>query len=320
MQALVETVQERFQDRGLSMSLPSLRIETMSANLMDALGDTRRNGFTLAPEAATEKMRTLINKYVSDEQLLSTAREIFQRGWNTIKLYFMIGHPSETLVDVQAIIDLSKAVLREGRRFHNNKAKVNVGVSTFIPKPHTPFQWSPMDRLDQIQAKLALLRQEVRGSGLQLRWNDPHESLLEGWLSRGDRRLSLVIEHAWRQGAKFDAWQGHYRQHAWLAGFAAAGLDPEFYTHRPRALEEVFPWDHIDAAVKKKFLLEDWLWSQRGDTREDCRNQCFACGILPKFAQTRATTAEPDWECPPVVPKHLRGKPADHILPLHPAP
>lgn len=314
---LAVTIGETFKDRGLSMSLPSLRIESASTDLLDAIGDTRRSGFTFAPEAATEKMRNIINKYVTDEQVLQTAQDVYTRGWRTIKLYFMIGHPSETLEDVQAIVDLSKAVLKEGRKVHGNKATVNVGVSTFIPKPHTPFQWSPMDTMDQIWDKQKLLKDQIRGSGLHLRWNNPDETMLEGWLSRGDRRLGRVIETAWRNGAKFDAWQDHYNKFAWLNAFEEVGLDYHFYTHRPRELDEIFPWDHIDAAVKKKFLMEDWLWSQQGETRVDCRDQCFACGILPKFSQTRSETPADAWECPPVKPKHLRGKPqAGDIIPL----
>jgi len=313
---LVQQIGDQWGEQGLSISLPSLRIESMSADLMDALRDTRRSGFTLAPEAATEKMRDIINKFVPDEQVLATAREIYSRGWRTIKLYFMIGHPSETLEDVQAIADLSRAVLYEGRKFHNNKATVNVGVSTFIPKPHTPFQWVSVDTLDQIRAKQRLLKDQVRGPGLHLRWNNPLETIFEAFLARGDRRLGAVIARAWELGAKFDAWQDHYKHPVWEQAFADAGLTIDFYTHRPRPIDEIFPWDHIDAAVKKKFLLDDYLMSQRGETRVDCRNQCFACGILPKFSQVRSETPAEAWECPPVVPKHLRGKISGDVIPL----
>jgi radical SAM superfamily enzyme YgiQ (UPF0313 family) len=285
--------------------------------LMDALQDTRRSGFTFAPEAATERMREIINKAVPDEQLLSTAREVYARGWLTIKLYFMIGHPSETLDDVQAIIDLAKAVLAEGRKIHGRKAKVNVGVSTFVPKPHTPFQWVPVDTLDQIRAKQALLKQHLRGSGLNLRWNQPEDTLLEAFLSRGDRRLGAVIQRAWELGTKFDAWHEHYNHAAWQQAFDEAGLPMAFYTHRARGLDEVFPWDHIDVAVKKTFLLEDYAMSLTGETRQDCRNQCFACGILPKFKDTRMETPADAWKCPPVVPKHLRKKSGiTEVIPL----
>jgi hypothetical protein len=227
----------------------------------------------------------------------------------------MIGHPSETLEDVQAIADLAKAVLAEGRKVHGKKANVNVGVSTFIPKPHTPFQWVPMDTLEQIEAKQSVLKRELRGPGLRLRWNDPEETLLEGLLSRGDRRLGPVVRRAWELGSRFDAWQEHHRHEAWVQALEEQGLDFHFYTHRRRAIDEVFPWDHIDAAVTKRFLAQDYLMSRRGETRIDCRNRCFACGILPKFASTREQTPAGAWKCPPVVPKDRRGKKRD-VIPL----
>ncbi len=267
---------------------------------MDNLGDSKRGGFTLAPEAATEKMRNIINKYVSDEELLQTAREIYRRDWRTIKLYFMIGHPQEGLEDVQAIADLSKAVLAEGRKYHGRKASVNVGVSTFIPKPHTPFQWESMDSLDSIESKLALLKKQVRGQGLRLRWNDPESSLYEGFLARGDRRLADVIEHAWRRGAKFDAWYEQFDLGEWQQAFAAQGLEMGFYTHRKRTVDEIFPWEHIDVAVTRRFLTQDYLMSKQGKTRIDCRDQCFACGILPKLRDLRRETPDEAWKCPPV--------------------
>lgn len=315
---LVKAIGKRFSSENLGVSLPSLRIETVSVDLMDALKDTRRSGFTFAPEAATEKMRDIINKSVPDEQLLTTAREVFSRGWVTIKLYFMIGHPSETLEDVQAIIDLAKAVLSEGRKIHGSKANVNVGVSTFVPKPHTPFQWVPVDTMEQIRAKQDLLKSGTRVRGLRLKWNQPDETLFEAFLSRGDRRLGPVIQRAWELGTKFDGWQEHYDHAAWEQAFAEAGLEMDFYTHRPRKLDEVFPWDHIDVAVKKKFLIEDYLMSQQGETRHDCRDGCFACGILPKFTQARMETPADAWKCPPVVPKHLRHKKPSEVIPLQP--
>lgn len=297
---LTEQIGARFGHLGLNLSLPSLRIETVSTQLMDNLGDGRRSGFTLAPEAATEKMRNIINKYVTHEQLLETAREIYRRDWRTIKLYFMIGHPMEEMEDVEAIVDLSRQVLAEGRRFHNNKAAVNVGVSTFIPKPHTPFQWEPMGRMDDIREKLSYLSREFKRPGMKLRWNDPDESVFEGILTRGDRRLAEVVERAWRKGAKFDAWYDHFRQDAWYEAMAEVGLDPAFYTHRKRPIDEVFPWEHIDVAVTRRFLTGDYLMSQGGETRVDCRHHCFACGILPKLKDLRRETPDEAWECPPV--------------------
>jgi len=302
---LVNAVSQRFSGRHLSVSLPSLRIESFSVDLMDALKDTRRGGFTLAPEAATERMRQIINKPVSTAQLLETARAIYSRGWSTIKLYFMIGHPSETLEDVQAIADLCKAVLAEGRKTIGRRAQVNAGVSTFVPKPHTPFQWVPCDTVEQILAKQTLLKKALHGQGLKLTWNNPEDTLLEAWLSRGDRRMADVLYQAWLGGAKFDAWKEQFRYDIWLEAFQKCGLNPEFYTHRERPIDEVFPWEHISTSVRKKFLTEDYLWSLQGKTRVDCRERCFACGILPTFADLRRQNPGEVWQCPEVKSKKI---------------
>ncbi len=299
---LADAVHEKYADSGLSLSLPSLRIESTSADLLDKLGDTRRSGFTFAPEAATEKMRDIINKFVPDEQVLEAARAVYSRGWRTIKLYFMIGHPEETLEDVQAIVNLCKAVLREGHKIMGGKANVNVGVSTFIPKPHTPFQWVPQDTHDQVRQKIQLLNNQLKGHGLHLRYNSIDDSQFEGIMARADRRMGRVIQRAWESGCKFDAWQEFHHHEHWLQSMADEGLTPEFYTHRERGLDEMFPWDHIDAAVHKKFLKDDYLMSIKGETRVDCRDKCFACGILPKFKEERSQTEPMTWECPPVKP------------------
>jgi radical SAM family uncharacterized protein len=313
---LVRAVSKRFAGRHLNISLPSLRIETFSVELMDLLrGEAHGGGFTLAPEAATERMRRIINKPVSTEQLIETARQIYRHGWHTIKLYFMIGHPSETLEDVAAIADLCKSVRQIGRQEIGGKAKVTAGVSTFIPKPHTPFQWVPLDSLAQIRAKQDLLRRRLRGPGLKLNWNNPLETQLEAWLSRGDRRMADVIENAWRGGAKFDAWQDQFNYQAWMDAFREVGLDPDFYLYRERPIDERLPWDHIDAAVSKRFLTEDYLWSERGQTRVDCRKRCFACGILPKFAEMRRQNPGEVWECPEVrSPRRARNPKAIPLL------
>ncbi|MEW5869506.1 MAG: TIGR03960 family B12-binding radical SAM protein [Chloroflexota bacterium] len=302
---LVNAVSQRFKEHHLSVSLPSLRIESFSVDLMDALKDARRSGFTLAPEAATEHMREIINKPVSTAQLLETARAVFARGWSNLKLYFMIGHPSETIEDVQAIVDLCKAVLAEGRKVIGKRAQVTAGVSTFVPKPHTPFQWVPCDTVEQILAKQSLLKHSLRGPGLKLNWNSPEDTLLEAWLARGDRRMAQVVYQAWRNGARFDAWKEHFRYDLWLQAFDETGLDPAFYTHRQRPINEAFPWDHISASLRKKFLTEDYLWSLQGKTRSDCRQQCFACGILPTFADLRRANPGEVWQCPEVKSKRI---------------
>jgi radical SAM family uncharacterized protein len=298
--ALVTRIGERFQGRHLTVSLPSLRIESVSVDLMEKLKDRRSSGFTLAPEAATERMRRIINKFIPDEQILATAREIYSRGWTSLKLYFMIGHPSETLEDVQAIADLCKRVLAEGRRALRGKARLHAGVSTFIPKPHTPFQWVSVDTPEQIRLKQDLLMKELRGPAIKLSWTQPEDTLLEAFLSRGDRRLAEVIHAAWQNGTKFDAWQDVRCYDAWMAAFEAQGLDPAFYTHRPRRVDEIFPWDHISDAVRKKFLFNDFRQSLEGQIRVDCRQDCTACGILPTFANERRLHPGPVWKCPEV--------------------
>jgi radical SAM family uncharacterized protein len=302
---LVEAINQHFAGQNLSVSLPSLRIESVSVDLMDALQDSRRAGFTLAPEAATERIREIINKPISTEALMDTAREIYSRGWHTIKLYFMIGHPSETMEDVDAIINLCKDVRHVGRQVIGNRASVHAGVSTFVPKPHTPFQWVPCDSLEQIEAKQAHLRAHLRGPGLKLNWNTPQETQLEAWLSRGDRRMAEVVLRAWQKGAMFDAWSEHFNYQAWMAAFEEVGLDPVFYTHRQRPLDEVFPWEHISTTVTKKFLTQDYLWSLSGKTRIDCRLQCFACGVLPSFKDLRRDNPGELWKCPEVASKRV---------------
>ncbi len=297
---LVKTVAEKFSGKHLGISLPSLRIDSFSVDLMDLLMESRHGGFTLAPEAATEHMRNIINKPVSNDQLLETAHQIYSRGWTTIKLYFMIGHPKETLDDVQAIAELCKAVFTQGRQVIGNRAKLNVGISTFIPKPHTPFQWEPCDRVEQIQAKQELLKQELRHKNIKLSWTDPKTTLLEAWLSRGDRHLSEVVFQAWKNGARFDAWQDQFNFDAWNQAFNDCQIEPSFYTHRYRSMDEVFPWDHIDTGVRKKYLWQDYQLSQASMTRSDCRQQCFACGILPTFADIRRENPGDHWMCPEV--------------------
>ena len=297
---LVNKVSERFRGRKLTISLPSLRIESVSIDLMDKLREHYSGGFTLAPEAATERMRRIINKFIPDEEIINTAREIYRRGWTTIKLYFMIGHPSETIEDVQAIADLCKRIIDEGRKVAGWKVKLHVGVSTFVPKPQTPFQWVSVDTRENIVAKQALLKRELRDQNIKVSWTDPDASLLEAWLTRGDRRMAEVVYSAWKMGARFDAWTDQRRAAIWAAAFAEHGLDPSFYTYRQRRTDEVFPWDHITAAVRKNFLFQDFRQSLEGMIRVDCRLNCFACGILPTFSNLRRENPGEAWKCPDV--------------------
>jgi radical SAM family uncharacterized protein len=298
---LVEKINARFPDCGLGISLPSLRIETASADLIDATrgdGGSRKTSVTFAPEAATDHMRRIINKDIAGSELLAVSEEIFRRGWRTIKLYFMIGHPRETLKDVMAISELAREVLMLGRRHHGRRARVNLGISTFIPKPHTPFQWSPLDPLGQIDAKLDLLKQNATGRGLELKWNAPDETLLEALLARGDRRLGEVILSAWKSGAKFDSWNEHFDFDYWLGALGDVGLSLDFYTTRHRSLEEALPWDHIDTGVKKSYLVDEYLRSREGEIQPDCRNGCVACGILVAYREQVHELPVNAWQCP----------------------
>ena len=295
---LVQAIDRDFSGKNIAVSLPSLRIESVSVELMDALDKKRRSGFTLAPEAGSERLRKIINKPISDQQVIETAREIFNHGWHTIKLYFMIGHPFETQEDVQAIADLTSIILKEGQKIIGNKAQVHASVSTFIPKPHTPFQWVSIATQAEIQEKIDILKQMIRGKGLKLNWNDPEESHFESWFSRGDRRLADVIFQAWKSGAKFDAWNEFFDINRWKEAFSIIGIDPDFYSIRKRNTDESLPWDHIQTGVKKSFLLQDYKWSLEGKIRPDCRGECYACGILPTFNYLRHQYPGLHWLCP----------------------
>jgi len=314
---LVTKVAEKFAGKHLNIGLPSLRIESVSIDLMEKLRENgRASGFTLAPEAATERMRRIINKFIPDEDIINTTREIYRRGWTTVKLYFMIGHPSETLEDVQAIADLCKRVIAEGRKVIGMKAKLNAGVSTFVPKSQTPFQWVSCDTPEQIKAKQALLRRELgRDRNIKLSLTSAEDSFLEAWLSRGDRRMAEVVYSAWKGGSKFDAWDEGKKYDAWMKAFEEQGLDPLFYTHRQRRTDEVFPWEHITAAVRKNFLFQDFRQSLEGQIRVDCRLNCFACGILPTFANMRRDNPGEVWKCPDVKSPASK-KTIDHELPI----
>jgi radical SAM family uncharacterized protein len=301
IETLVRELAARHGDRHLSISLPSLRIESVSVGLMEQLREAgRRSSFTFAPEAATERLRGVINKPIADQDLLDVVEEVYSRGWKTIKLYFMIGHPTQTLDDVAAIVDLATQVRAVGRRVLGRKAQVNVSVSTLVPKPHTPFQWVPLAEEEEIRAQQEYLKENLRGPGIKLNWNRYQETLLEAVLSRGDRRLGAAIHRAWQLGARFDGWGDQFKVEAWRQAFQETGLEIGFYTRRARALDEVFPWDHIDAGVSKRYLGRDYEASLRGETRLDCREQCYACGILTAFREERAELPVGAWSCPPV--------------------
>ena len=299
--AIVRGLQSEGADPHLSVSLPSSRVESVTVELLDQLSQGRRTGFTFAPEAGTDRMRDVINKPIPTDEMLDLADAVFSRGWRLIKLYLMIGQPDEQDEDVMAIADLAQKVLALGRQHHGKKAQVRVGVSTFVPQPHTPFQWTGMASQESIQHKQKLLRSALgRGRGIIFNWNDPQESLLEAALVRGDRRLGPVVERAWQLGCRFDGWQEHFKPHFWWQAFHEAGLSPEWYATRPRDFEEVLPWDHINTGVSRHWLWRDWQAALRGETKVDCRQTCTACGILTTFAHQRAQTPAEAWGCPPL--------------------
>ena len=302
---LVSALNEHFGKEHLTISLPSLRIDTVSVDLMERLGSRKGTGFTLAPEAATEKMRRIINKFITDDQIIDTSIAAFEHGWTTIKVYFMIGHPSEEIEDVEAIAKLCNRILSEGRRIIGGRAKVHVSVGTFVPKPHTPFQWVACDTPEMIEAKQDVLRHKLRDRNIKLTWAAIEDTMLEAWLTRGDRRMAEVIYTAWKNGAKFDAWQDQYRYKIWEDAFSSSGLKQEFYTHRQRQADEIFPWENISAGIRKNHLYHEYEKSLKGIITDDCREGCYACGILPTFADLRRENPGEVWKCPEVKsPKH----------------
>ena len=249
---------ELFDDETLTISLPSTRVDAFNVDLAALIERGKRSGITFAPEAGTERMREVIHKGVSEAETLAAAELAFSRGWRTIKLYFMIGLPTETDEDVRGIALLAQRVLEVGRRHHGGRARVTVGVSTMVPKPHTPFQWAAQATRDEILAKVALLQGGMRDRGLRFSWHDPESTHVEGLLSRGDRRVGAVILGAWRRGARFDAWSEHLRWDAWTAAADAAGVDIGFYTSREKDVREVLPWDHVDVGVPRWHLTGQW--------------------------------------------------------------
>ncbi len=264
----------------LTVSLPSLRLDKTSIKLVDSLPARNRTGLTFAPEAGSERLRSSINKTLTETSLLETAAAAFERGWTSLKLYFMVGLPTETFEDVEAIVALVDKVRVEGRKASGRKPTIRVSVGTFVPKPHTSFQWSAQENEASLRAKQEVLQRGLNRKGTRLSWQDPHTSLLEAALSRGDRRLGKVIHNAWKLGSRFDAWSEHFNFDNWLRAFNEAGLSPDFYAHRERSLDEVLPWSHIDAGVSEDFLKRELQRAREGKVTPDCRtNACNECGL-----------------------------------------
>ena len=279
IEEVVRALAERCAPKGVSISLPSLRADAFSVRLAEMVQTTRKTGLTFAPEAGSQRLRDAINKKVSEDDLLHTAEAAFSTGWNRIKLYFMVGQPTETDEDVEAIVDLVKKVVAVGRRHRGGRAQVSVSVATFVPKPHTPFQWEPLVDDETLRRRLEILRRGLRVKGVEFSWHDPGTTLLEAALSRGDRRVADVIYRAWQLGARFDAWGDAYRPEAWEQAWRECGLSPEFYGRRPRDRDEALPWDHIDIGVRKEFLWREAERCRAAMPTPDCREGCVGCGV-----------------------------------------
>jgi radical SAM family uncharacterized protein len=242
----------------LALSLPSLRIDSFSVKLMESLPSHRKTGLTFAPEAGSERLRRIINKGATEDKILATAAAAFARGWRSLKLYFMLGLPTETMDDIEEIVQLVAKIRSVGGGTKDGMPQVRISLSTFIPKPHTPFQWVAQESAEQLNAKHEVLKQGLRRKGSRLSWQDPEVSLLEAALSRGDRRLGKVIYDAWKSGSTFDAWDEHFNHQNWLDAFAKSGLEPAFYAQRERPLDELLPWAHIDIGVTSAFLKREY--------------------------------------------------------------
>jgi radical SAM family uncharacterized protein len=264
----------------LTLSLPSLRLDEFSVKLVASLPTRSRTGLTFAPEAGSERLRRAINKNITDESLLQTAGKAFERGWTSLKLYFMVGLPTETLEDVAGIITLVEKVRAQGKKASGRKPMIRISVSTFVPKPHTPFQWSKQDSEELLKTKQELLQKYLQQKGVRLSWHDPKVSLLEAVMARGDRRVGKVIRRAWELGCRFDAWSELYDHAKWLQAFKDGGIEPGFYASRERSLDEILPWSHINAGVTEEFLKREYQRARGGEETLDCRNNaCNTCGL-----------------------------------------
>lgn len=264
----------------VSLSLPSLRVDNFSLDLMDKVQKVRRTGLTFAPEAGSQRMRDIINKGVTETDLLESARLAFSGGWTSIKLYFMIGLPYEELADCLGIADLCRKVVSEFFAVSTEKGKrpaITASVSSFVPKPFTPFQWARQNEQEELREKQMALGEEIRSKYIKYNWHESTLSVLEGVFARGDRRLSKVIELAVKKGCKFDGWDEWFLADKWAEAFAEAGLDPKFY-RRERSYDEILPWDKIDIGVTKDFLIRENENAKRGIVTPNCREKCSGCG------------------------------------------
>ena len=273
------------EPRKVSISLPSLRADNFSMELMERIQKVRRSGLTFAPEAGSQRLRDVINKNITEDDLLETCRIAFGGGWNGVKLYFMLGLPTETDDDVLAIAELSRAVLEVWKQYGKNKnrgVRISVSTSCFVPKPHTPFQWDEQISISEYMRRVHLLRDALGTKAISYSWHSPEQGFIEAALARGDRRIAQVIESAWRAGARLDSWSECFAFDKWISAFNECDVDIGFFGSRERSFEELLPWSVVSSGVKNEHLRTERELSRIGKTSPDCREKCLACGACLK--------------------------------------
>ena len=269
------------RERSIGLALPSLRADNFSMDVMKRVQSVRKAGLTFAPEAGSQRLRDAINKNVREEDLMNSCAVAFEGGWNSLKLYFMLGLPTETDEDVLAIAQIANDVLhcwREHSKNKNRGVRITVSTSCFVPKPHTPFQWEPQVSIAEYERRVKLLRENMTARNVTYNWHDAQTSLIEAVLSRGDRRVGAVIEEAWRLGARLDAWSDYFSFDRWQQAFARCGADPAFYANRERGRDELMPWDVVDEGIRREHLWRERERSREGVLSPDCREACLGCG------------------------------------------
>lgn len=283
--SMVHTMTSEFHDKRVSVSLPSLRIDSFCVAIAKEVNAVRKSGLTFAPEAGSQRMRDIINKGVTEEDLLTAVTAAFENGWSSIKLYFMIGLPFETDEDILAIAELVRNVqYRYFKVTGHRGCKVTVSASVFVPKPYTAFQWFGQNDLAEMRRKQYLLKDALKMKNVTFQYHDAKTSVMEGVVARGDRRLGQVIYNAWKAGARFDGWSDHFDYDLWLQALADAGLTAEFYAQRQRDEDEVFPWEHVSPGVSRQYLAREWEKAKNGELTKDCRRgTCQGCGVCQKL-------------------------------------
>ncbi len=278
---LCDGMLEYCSPRNISLSLPSLRADNFSMEIVERLQKVRKSGLTFAVEGGSQRLRDAINKNVTEEDLLNTCRIAFEGGWNSIKLYYMLGLPTETDEDILGIAEMANHVLHCWRQYANNKnrgVRISISTSCFVPKPHSPFQWEAQISMEEYLRRVNLLRANLTARNVTYNWHDAETSLIEAALSRGDRKVADVIETVWRNGGRLDAWTDYFSFRRWIDAFTACGLDPAFYANREHPVDSLLPWDHIDVGVRKAHLLHEREQCYKSALSPDCRRQCSACG------------------------------------------